>query len=68
MSQKFEDDFAHLSRTQKAEFISKNIEYCSDEAMKKYVNSYFLDILKYFNIDQIKLYLAENGFTVKEKI
>lgn len=65
--ERLDDDFAKLSKTQKSDFISKNIRYCMDKAIGEYANDYFLDILEYITFERIILYMTENGYNVSKK-
>ena len=63
-----EKAFENLGRTKKCEFISKNIEYASAEAVAKYVKSYLFDVLKDVGDDEyIADYLKERGYDVVKK-
>lgn len=63
-----EKDFEHLGRTEKSNFISKNIEYASPQAVGKYVKSYLFDVLKSVNDDGYIIdYITERGYKVEKK-
>lgn len=42
---KIEEAFRGLGRTEKAKFISQNIDYANADAVAKYVNGYLFDVL-----------------------
>lgn len=57
--------FKNLSRTQKCEFVSSNIEYASARAVAEFIKGYLFDVLKDVNDDEyIANYLKERGYTV----
>lgn len=61
------DLFQTLGRTKKVEFISENVQYASDEAIAKHIESYLFDILEDIdNDDYIADYLRNNGYTVNK--
>lgn len=62
---KIEEAFRGLGRTEKAKFISQNIEYANAEAVARYVSAYLFDVLKDVeNDDYVALYLRERGYKV----
>lgn len=57
--------FRTLSRTQKVEFISNNINYASAHAVAEYVKSYLFDVLKDIGDDEyVADYLRSKGYQV----
>lgn len=66
---KIEEAFNSLGRTDKANFISQNIDYANAAAVAGYVKPYLFDVLKDVgNDDYVAMYLRENGYKVtKEK-
>lgn len=66
---KIEETFRSLGRTEKAKFISQNIDYANADAVAGYVKAYLFDVLKDVkNDDYVAMYLRENGYKVtKEK-
>lgn len=62
---KIEEVFRGLGRTEKAKFISQNIDYANADAVAKYVESYLFDVLKDVGNDEyVAIYLRENGYKV----
>ncbi|MBC8620737.1 hypothetical protein H8788_23675 [Parabacteroides faecis] len=62
---KIEEAFRGLGRTEKAKFISQNIDYANADAVAKYVESYLFDVLKDVGNDEyVAIYLRENGYKV----
>ena len=43
---KIEEDFRSLGRTEKAKFISQNIDYANANAIAKYISAYLFDVLE----------------------
>lgn len=65
---KIEDLFCTLGRTQKVEFISKNIDLASAESVAKHVKGYLFDVLKDVNDDEyVATYFREKGYEVTKK-
>ena len=65
---KIEDVFCTLGRTKKVEFISKNIELASADAVAKQVKGYLFDVLNDVNDDEyVATYLREKGYEVTKK-
>lgn len=46
MAQNINQAFRQLSRSEKAQFIEKNLEYASEWAVAEYVDTYFLGVAK----------------------
>lgn len=46
MAQNINQAFRQLGRTEKAQFIEKNLEYASEWAIAEYVDTYFLGVGK----------------------
>lgn len=68
MKNLIDKDFEHLGRTEKSNFISKNIEYASPQAVGKYVKGYLFDVLKGVNDDGYIIdYITERGYKVEKK-
>lgn len=62
---KIEEAFRGLGRTEKAKFISQNIEYANAKAVAGYVSAYLFDVLKDVKNDEyVALYLRERGYKV----
>ena len=59
--------FSGLSRTQKVEFISKNVEMASAVSVAKYVKAYLFDVLGDVDSEYIATYLRGKGYDVKKK-
>lgn len=49
MAQNINQAFRQLSRTEKAQFIEKNLEYASEWAIAEYVDTYFLGVAKHLH-------------------
>lgn len=63
-----EKEFRSLGRTQKANFISSNIEYASAQSVAEYVKAYLFDVLADIGNDEyIADYLRSKGYDVREK-
>lgn len=43
---KIEEAFRGLGRTEKAKFISQNIDYANADAVAKYISAYLFDVLE----------------------
>ncbi len=57
--------FRTLSRTQKVQFISDNIQYASAGAVADYVKDYLFDVLEDVGDDNyIANYLRDKGYNV----
>ncbi len=68
MKNLIDKDFEYLGRTEKSNFISKNIEYASPQAVGKYVKGYLFDVLKSVNDDGYIIdYITERGYKVEKK-
>lgn len=62
---KIEEAFRSLGRTEKAKFISQNIDYANADAVAGYVKAYLFDVLKDVgNDDYVAMYLKEKGYKV----
>ncbi len=64
----FERAFRNLSRTQKSEFISKNIEYAYSCAVAEYAKNYILDILDNFDKHELQMvsdYVCSKGYALR---
>lgn len=65
---KIEEAFKGLGRTEKAKFISQNIDYANADAVAKYVNGYLFDVLNDIGNDEyIAMYLREKGYEVTKQ-
>ena len=68
--EKIDELFLRLGRSQKVEFISKNIDYASDRAITRHVGSYIRDILEDIwdegNIEGVVLFLRDKGYKVEK--
>lgn len=49
MAQNINQAFRQLGRTEKAQFIEKNLEYASEWAIAEYVDTYFLGVAKHLS-------------------
>lgn len=49
MAQNINQAFRQLGRTEKAQFIVKNLEYASEWAIAEYVDTYFLGVAKHLS-------------------
>lgn len=64
---KIEDVFCTLGRTKKVEFISKNIDLASADAVAKHVKGYLFDVLNDVEDDEyVAKYLRGKGYEVKK--
>ena len=62
---KIEEAFRGLGRTEKAKFISQNIDYANADAVAKYISAYLFDVLEDVgNNEYIALYLRGKGYEV----
>lgn len=62
---KIEEAFRGLGRTEKAKFISQNIDYANADAVAKYISAYLFDVLNDVNDDEyVATYLREKGYNV----
>lgn len=62
---KIEEAFRGLGRTEKAKFISQNIDYANADAVAKYISAYLFDILEDVgNNEYIAMYLRGKGYEV----
>lgn len=60
-----EESFRSLGRSEKANFISKNIDYANADVIAEYVRAYLFDVLKDVKDDEyVAMYLRENGYKV----
>ena len=65
MKDQIEKLFCQLSRTQKVEFISENIQYASAKAIADYERGYLFDILREIDDDEyVSMYLKDKGYKV----
>lgn len=65
MKERIKRLFSQLSRTQKVEFISENIQYASATAIAEYEKDYLFDVLQEMDDDNyIANYLRGKGYTV----
>ncbi|MGR4859573.1 hypothetical protein [Bacteroides pyogenes] len=65
---KIEEAFRGLGRTEKAKFVSQNIDYANAEAVAKYVSDYLFDVLKNVGDDEyIAAYLRGKGYEVTKQ-
>lgn len=65
---KIEETFRGLGRTEKAKFISQNIDYVNADAVAKYVSSYLFDVLKDVGDDEyVAQYLRGKGYEVTKQ-
>lgn len=63
-----EEAFRGLGRTEKANFISQNIDFANAGAIAGYVKAYLFDVLKDVGDDEyIAMYLRDNGYEVTKK-
>lgn len=63
-----EEAFSALGRTKKVEFISKNIDLASADAVAEYVKGYLFDVLNDVNNDKyVATYLQQKGYEVTKK-
>ena len=59
---KIEEAFRGLGRTEKAKFISQNIDYANADAVAKYISAYLFDVLEDVgNNEYIAMYLRGKG-------
>lgn len=49
MAKDIEQAFRQLGRTEKAQFIEKNLKYASEWAIAEYVDTYFLGVAKHLS-------------------
>lgn len=62
---KIEEAFRGLGRTEKAKFISQNIDYANVDAVAKYISAYLFDVLEDVgNNEYIAMYLRGKGYEV----
>lgn len=65
---KIEEAFRGLGRTEKAKFISQNIDYANADAVAEYVSAYLFDVLKDVGDDEyVARYLREKGYEVTKE-
>ena len=65
---KIEEAFKNLGRTEKARFISQNIEYANAVAVSHYVKGYLFDVLQDVGDDNyVAMYLRNQGYKVTKK-
>lgn len=65
---KIEEAFKNLGRTEKARFISQNIEYANAVAVASYVKGYLFDVLQDVGDDNyVAMYLRNKGYKVTKK-
>ena len=63
-----EEVFRGLGRTEKAKFISQNIDYANADAIAEYVSAYLFDVLKDVGNDEyVATYLKEKGYKVTKE-
>ena len=61
---KIEEDFRSLGRTEKAKFISQNIDY----ANANYISAYLFDVLEDVgNNEYVAMYLRGKGYEVTKQ-
>ena len=61
---KIEEAFRGLGRTEKAKFISQNIDYANADAIAEYVSAYLKDV---GNDEYVATYLKEKGYKVTKE-
>lgn len=62
---KIKEAFRGLGRTEKAKFISQNIDYANADAVAKYTSAYLFDVFNDVNDDEyVATYLREKGYNV----
>lgn len=62
---KIEEVFGGLRRSEKATFISQNIDYANADAIAKYIRAYLFGILDDMGEDEhVATYLSERGYKV----
>ena len=65
---KIEEAFKNLGRTEKARFISQNIEYANAVAVSHYVKGYLFDVLQDVGDDNyVAMYLRNKGYKLTKK-
>lgn len=65
---KIEEAFSGLGRTEKAKFISQNIDYANADAVAEYVSAYLFDVLNDVGDDDyVARYLKEKGYKVTKE-
>lgn len=65
---KIEEDFRSLGRTEKAKFISQNIDYANSNAIAKYISAYLFDVLEDVgNNEYVAMYLRGKGYEVTKQ-
>ena len=65
MKERIKRLFCQLSRTQKVEFISENIQYASAKAIADYERDYLFDVLQELDDDDyVANYLRDKGYKV----
>lgn len=65
---KIEEAFKNLGRTEKARFISQNIEYANAVAVSHYVKGYLFDVLQDVGDDNyVAMLLRNKGYKVTKK-
>ncbi|MCD7849283.1 MAG: hypothetical protein LUH63_05805 [Parabacteroides sp.] len=66
---KIEEAFRGLGRTEKAKFISQNIEYANAEAVAGYVRAYLFDVLEDVKDDDyVAMSLKGKGYKVTKDV
>ena len=65
---KIEEAFRGLGRTEKAKFISQNIDYANEDAVAKYIRAYLFDVLEDVgNNEYVAMYLRGKGYEVTKQ-
>ena len=65
---KIEEVFRGLGRTEKAKFISQNIDYANADAVAKYIRAYLFDVLEDVgNNEYVAMYLRGKGYEVTKQ-
>lgn len=65
---KIEEAFRGLGRTEKAKFISQNIDYANADAVAEYVSAYLFDVLNDVGDDDyVARYLKKKGYKVTKE-
>ena len=65
---KIAEDFRSLGRTEKAKFISQNIDYANANAIAKYISAYLFDVLEDVgNNEYVAMYLRGKGYEVTKQ-
>lgn len=65
---KIEEAFRGLGRTEKAKFISQNIDYANADAVAKYIRAYLFGVLEDVgNNEYVAMYLRGKGYEVTKQ-